>query len=108
MPLYKKDCQNGNQKGSCIQISQKRRAANGVKKGKEAVDRWKKERYGKLLYMFSIVNNTYILCLDTQISSYHFVQQPIEKQVFGMQLKEAVALTKIDDDDLVSGILKNA
>lgn len=24
------------------------------KKGKEAVDRWKKERYGKLLYIFSV------------------------------------------------------
>ncbi|EIE84937.1 hypothetical protein RO3G_09647 [Rhizopus delemar RA 99-880] len=54
------------------------------KKGKEAVDRWKKERY------------------DAHISFCRFVQQPIEKQVFGMQLKEAVALTKIEDDDLVS------
>jgi hypothetical protein len=58
------------------------------RKGKEAVDRWKKER------------------LETQSLSHRSIQRPIENLVFGMPLEVAIAMTKIEQDDLVPGVFK--
>ncbi|RCH85280.1 40S ribosomal protein S6, partial [Rhizopus stolonifer] len=58
------------------------------KKGKEAVDRWKKDRY------------------EGQLTTYRPLQLPSENQVFGMPLEVAVTLTKLNRDDLVPGVFK--
>ncbi|KAG1041159.1 hypothetical protein G6F43_012156 [Rhizopus delemar] len=58
------------------------------RKGKEAVDRWKKDRS------------------ETQSLSHRPIQRPIENLVFGMPLEVAIAMTKIEQDDLVPGVFK--
>lgn len=78
------------------------------RKGKEAVDRWKKERLGKCIVIF--FSSLFIYNIEAQssssITSYRPMQQSTENSIFGMPLELAVALTKIHNDDLVPGIFR--
>ncbi|KAI8391407.1 Rho GTPase activation protein [Radiomyces spectabilis] len=62
------------------------------RKGKEAVDRWKKERAER--------EGSSTVSLRTSPSS------PSENSIFGMPLEIAVALTRIEDDDLVPAVFR--
>lgn len=84
------------------------------RRGKEAVDRWKKDRAGKLCDRYRLVL-IYILkyyaiipSLDEDGFNTSSSRQPqnSENAVFGMPLEVAVALTKIDVDDLIPAVFR--
>lgn len=78
------------------------------RRGKEAVDRWKKDRAGN--YVIIEINFLCILKYNANIldeDGFNSRQsQNSENAVFGMPLEVAVALTKIDVDDLIPAVFR--
>ncbi|GAN09312.1 hypothetical protein MAM1_0258d08837 [Mucor ambiguus] len=82
------------QRGAMYSSKAKETGIEWSRRGKEAVDRWKKDKAEENAY-----NNN-----SRQSSSSSTLQS--ENAVFGMPLEVAVALTKIDADDLIPAVFR--
>ncbi|KAI8368894.1 Rho GTPase activation protein [Choanephora cucurbitarum] len=76
------------QRGAIYSSKAKETSIEWSRRGKEAVDRWKKEKS------------------EEQVISSRFSHQQNENAVFGMPLEVAVALTRIDSDDMIPAIFR--
>ncbi|KAL7310871.1 hypothetical protein PS15m_010310 [Mucor circinelloides] len=80
------------QRGAMYSNKAKETGMEWSRRGKEAVDRWKKDRAEENV------------CTGSRQSSSSLSQS--ENAVFGMPLEVAVALTKIDADDLIPAVFR--
>ncbi|KAL9541193.1 hypothetical protein MBANPS3_009258 [Mucor bainieri] len=83
------------QRGAMYSNKAKETGIEWSRRGKEAVDRWKKDRAEENAYNSN----------SRQSSSSSSASQS-ENAVFGMPLEVAVALTKIDADDLIPAVFR--
>ncbi|KAK4519235.1 CTD phosphatase Fcp1 [Mucor velutinosus] len=83
------------QRGAMYSSKAKETGIEWSRRGKEAVDRWKKDRAEENAHNSN----------SRQSSSSSSISQS-ENAVFGMPLEVAVALTKIDADDLIPAVFK--
>ncbi|KAI9250675.1 Rho GTPase activation protein [Helicostylum pulchrum] len=78
------------QRGAMYSTKAKETSMEWSRRGKVAVDRWKKDRADE----------------DTPYPTYRQPSQGSENAVFGMPLEVAVALTKLDADDLIPAVFR--